>query len=132
MAAERYMNAGELNSLLSVQGQNSINAERQQEAVETLKQRIEEARTKAEDLIKDATEKHDFKDPGFQSRIMNLARKMKVWNEALPETERVRRGNCGKRDGLGREPGNGRQGVHPQNAERRSYRQERNGEQRRA
>lgn len=89
MAAERYMNAGELNSLLSVQGQNSINAERQQEAVETLKQRIEEARTKAEDLIKDATEKHDFKDPGFQSRIMNLARKMKVWNEALPETERV-------------------------------------------
>ena len=89
MAAERYMNAGELNSLLSVQGQNSINAERQQEAVETLKQRIEEARTKAEDLIKDATEKHDFKDPGFQSRIKNLARKMKVWNEALPETERV-------------------------------------------
>lgn len=89
MAAERYMNAGELNSLLSVQGQNSINAERQQEAVETLKQRIEEARTKAEDLIKDATEKHDFKDPGFQSRISNLARKMKVWNEALPETERV-------------------------------------------
>ena len=89
MAAERYMNAGELNSLLSVQGQNSINAERQQEAVETLKQRIEEARTKANDLIKDATEKHDFEDEGFQSRIQSLARKMKVWNEALPETERV-------------------------------------------
>lgn len=89
MAAERYMNTGEINSLLSVQGQQSINAERQQEAVETLKQRIEEARTKAEDLIKDATEKRDYKDPGFQSRIMNLARKMKVWNEALPKTEQV-------------------------------------------
>lgn len=89
MAAERYMNTGEINPLLSVQGQNSINAERQQEAVETLKQRIEEARTKANDLIKDATEKHDFADEGFQSRINSLARKMKVWNEALPETERV-------------------------------------------
>ena len=89
MAAERYMNTGEINPLLSVQGQNSINAERQKEAVETLKQRIEEARTKAEDLIKDAKEKRDFKDPGFQSRIMSLARKMKVWNEELPETERV-------------------------------------------
>lgn len=89
MAAERYMNAGELNSLLSVQGQKSIDAERKQEAVETLKQRIEEARTKAEDLIKDATEKQDFEDPGFQSRIKNLARNMKVWSEALPETERV-------------------------------------------
>lgn len=89
MAAERYMNAGELNSLLSVQGQKSIDAERKQEAVETLKQRIEEARTKAEDLIKDATEKNDFKDPGFQSRIESLARKMEVWNKDLPETEQV-------------------------------------------
>lgn len=89
MAAERYMNAGELNPLLSVQGQKSIDAERKQEAVETLKQRIEEARTKAEDLIKDATEKQDFEDSGFQSRIKNLARNMKVWSEALPETERV-------------------------------------------
>lgn len=89
MAAERYMNTGEINPLLSVQGQQSIDAERKQEAVEALKQKIEEARTKAEDLIKDATEKRDYADDAFQSRIISLARKMKVWSEALPVTERV-------------------------------------------
>ena len=47
MAAERYMNTGELNSLLSVQGQKSIDAERNKEAVEALKQKIEEARINA-------------------------------------------------------------------------------------
>lgn len=89
MAAERYMNNGELNSLLSVQGQKSIDAERKKESVEALKQKIEEARTKAEVLIKEAKEKRDFKDNVFQSSIKNLVRNMKVWNEALPETERV-------------------------------------------
>ena len=89
MAAERYMNAGELNSLLSVQGQQSIDAERKKEAVEALKQKIEPERTKAEALIKDATEKRDFEDAEFQSRIKNIVRNMKLWNGALPETERV-------------------------------------------
>lgn len=89
MAAERYMNTGEINPLLSVQGQQSIDAERKKEAVEALKQKIEEARTKANVLIKDATEKRDYKDEVFQSQILNLARKMKVWSEALPATERV-------------------------------------------
>ncbi len=89
MAAERYMNTGEINPLLSVQGQQSIDAERKQEAVEALKQKIEEARTKAEDLIKDATEKRNFEDQGFQSRIKNIVRNMKLWNGALPETERA-------------------------------------------
>lgn len=89
MAAERYMNTGELNPLLSVQGQQSIDAERKKEAVEALKQKIEEARTKAEVLIKEATDKRDYAGKVFQSQIYNLARKMKVWSEALPETERV-------------------------------------------
>ena len=89
MAAERYMNNGELNSLLSVQGQKSIDAERKKEAVEALKQKIEEARTKAEVLIKEAKEKRDFEDDVFQSSIKNLVRNMKVWNEALPRTEQV-------------------------------------------
>lgn len=89
MAAERYMNTGEINPLLSVQGQQSIDAERKKEAEEALKQKIEEARTKAEVLIKEATEKRDYEDDVFQSQILNLARKMKVWSEALPETERV-------------------------------------------
>lgn len=89
MAAERYMNTGEINPLLSVQGQEAINAERQKEAVEALKQKIEEARTKAEVLIKEAKEKRDFKDNVFQSSIKNLVRNMKVWNEALPKTEQV-------------------------------------------
>lgn len=89
MAAERYMNNGELNSLLSVQGQKSIDAERKKEAVEALKQKIEEARTKAEVLIKEAEEKRDFEDDVFQSSIKNLVRNMKVLNEALPKTEQV-------------------------------------------
>ena len=89
MAAERYMNNGELNSLLSVQGQKSIDAERKKEAVEALKQKIEEARTKAEVLIKEAEEKRDFEDDVFQSSIKNLVRNMKVWNESLPKTEQV-------------------------------------------
>lgn len=89
MAAERYMNTGEINPLLSVQGQESINAERKKEAVEALKQKIEEARTKAEVLIKEAEEKRDVADYVFQSSIKNLVRNMKVWNEALPKTEQV-------------------------------------------
>lgn len=89
MAAERYMNTGELNSLLSVQGQESINAERKKEAVEALKQKIETERTKAEELIKDAKDKRDFADPVFQARIKSIVRNMKVWNGNLPETERV-------------------------------------------
>lgn len=89
MAAERYMNTGELNSLLSVKGQQSIDDERKKEAVEALKQKIETERTKAEELIKDAKDKRDFKDDVFQSRIKNIVRNMKVWNDALPETERV-------------------------------------------
>lgn len=89
MAAERYMNTGEINPLLSVQGQESIDAERKKEAVEALKQKIEEARTKAEVLIKEAEEKRDFEDDVFQSSIKNLVRNMKVWNEALPKTEQV-------------------------------------------
>lgn len=89
MAAERYMNTGELNSLLSVQGQESINAERKKEAVEALKQKIETERTKAEALIKEAKDKRDFADGVFQARIKNIVRNMKVWNDALPETERV-------------------------------------------
>lgn len=89
MAAERYMNTGELNSLLSVQGQESINAERKKEAVEALKQKIETERTKAESLIKEANEKRDFEDGVFQARIKSIVRNMKVWNDALPETERV-------------------------------------------
>ena len=89
MAAERYMNTGELNSLLSVQGQESINAERKKEAAEALKQKIETERTKAEALIKEAKDKRDFADPVFQARIKNIVRNMKVWNDALPETERV-------------------------------------------
>ena len=89
MAAERYMNNGELNSLLSVQGQKSIDAERKKEAVEALKQKIEEARTKAEVLIKEAEEKRDFEDDVFQSSIKNIVRNMKVWNESLPKTEQV-------------------------------------------
>ena len=89
MAAERYMNNGELNSLLSVQGQKSIDAERKKEAVEALKQKIEEARTKAEVLIKEAEEKRDFEDDVFQSSIKNLVRNMKVLNESLPKTEQV-------------------------------------------
>ena len=89
MAAERYMNTGEINPLLSVQGQKSIDAERKKEAVEALKQKIEEAIIKAEDLIKDAKEKRDFEDKGFQARINSLVRNMKVWNESLPKTEQV-------------------------------------------
>ena len=89
MAAERYMNTGEINPLLSVQGQESIDAERKKEAVEALKQKIEEARTKAEVLIKEAEEKRDFEDDVFQSSIKNLVRNMKVWNEELPKTEQV-------------------------------------------
>ena len=89
MAAERYMNTGEINPLLSVQGQESIYAERKKEAVEALKQKIEEARTKAEVLIKEAEEKRDVADDVFQSSIKNLVRNMKVWNEALPKTEQV-------------------------------------------
>lgn len=89
MAAERYMNTGEINPLLSVQGQESIDAERKKEAVEALKQKIEEARTKAEVLIKEAEEKRDVADDVFQSSIKNLVRNMKVWNEALPKTEQV-------------------------------------------
>lgn len=89
MAAERYMNTGEINPLLSVKGQESIDAERKKEAVEALKQKIEEARTKAEVLIKEAEEKRDFEDDVFQSSIKNLVRNMKVWNEALPKTEQV-------------------------------------------
>ena len=89
MAAERYMNTGELNSLLSVQGQESINAERKKEAAEALKQKIETERTKAESLIKEAKDKRDFADPVFQARIKSIVRNMKVWNDALPETERV-------------------------------------------
>ena len=89
MAAERYMNTGELNSLLSVQGQESINEERKKEAVEALKQKIETERTKAEELIKDAKDKRDFSDGVFQARIKSIVRNMKVWNDALPETERV-------------------------------------------
>lgn len=89
MAAERYMNTGEINPLLSVQGQNSINAERQKEAAEALKQKIETERTKAESLIKEANEKRDFADPVFQARIKSIVRNMKVWNGNLPETERV-------------------------------------------
>ena len=89
MAAERYMNTGELNSLLSVKGQQSIDEERKKEAVEALKQKIEEARTKAEVLIKEAEEKRDVADDVFQSSIKNLVRNMKVWNEALPKTEQV-------------------------------------------
>lgn len=89
MAAERYMNTGELNSLLSVQGQESINAERKKEAAEALKQKIETERTKAESLIKEAKDKRDFADPVFQARIKSIVRNMKVWNGNLPETERV-------------------------------------------
>lgn len=89
MAAERYMNTGEINPLLSVKGQESIDAERKKEAVEALKQKIEEARTKAEVLIKEAEEKRDVADDVFQSSIKNLVRNMKVWNEALPKTEQV-------------------------------------------
>lgn len=89
MAAERYMNTGELNSLLSVKGQESIDAERKKEAVESLKQKIETERTKAEELIKDAKDKRDFADPVFQARIKSIVRNMKVWNGNLPETERV-------------------------------------------
>ena len=89
MAAERYMNTGEINPLLSVQGQKSIDAERKKEEVEALKQKIEEARTKAEVLIKEAKEKRDFEDKVFQSSINNLVRNMKVWNEALPKTEQA-------------------------------------------
>lgn len=89
MAAERYMNTGELNPLLSVQGQQSIDAERKKEAVEALKQKIETERTKAEALIKDANEKRDFQDAEFQSRIKNIVRNMELWNKALPETEQV-------------------------------------------
>lgn len=89
MAAERYMNTGEINPLLSVQGQESINAERKKEAVEALKQKIETERTKAEALIKDATEKRDFQDAEFQSRIRNIVRNMRLWNNELPETERA-------------------------------------------
>lgn len=89
MAAERYMNTGEINPLLSVQGQKSIDAERKKEAVEALKQKIEEARTKAEVLIKEAEEKRDVADDVFQSSIKNLVRNMKVWNEALPKAEQV-------------------------------------------
>ena len=89
MAAERYMNTGELNSLLSVQGQESINAERKKEAEEALKQKIETERTKAESLIKEAKDKRDFADPVFQARIKSIVRNMKVWNGNLPETERV-------------------------------------------
>ena len=89
MAAERYMNNGELNSLLSVQGQKSIDAERKKEAVEALKQKIETERTKAEELIKEANAKRDFEDKAFQSRINNIVRNMKLWNGELPETERA-------------------------------------------
>ena len=89
MAAERYMNTGEINPLLSVKGQESIDAERKKEAVEALKQKIEEARTKAEVLIKEAEEKRDVADDVFQSSIKNLVRNMKVWNEELPKTEQV-------------------------------------------
>lgn len=89
MAAERYMNTGELNSLLSVKGQQSIDEERKKEAVEALKQKIETERTKAEELIKDAKDKRDFADPVFQARIKSIVRNMKVWNGNLPETERV-------------------------------------------
>ena len=89
MAAERYMNTGELNSLLSVQGQKSIDAERKKESEEALKQKIETERTKAEELIKEANEKRDFEDKAFQSRINNIVRNMKLWNESLPETERA-------------------------------------------
>ena len=89
MAAERYMNTGEINPLISVKGQESIDAERNKEAVEALKQKIEEARTKAEVLIKEAEEKRDVADDVFQSSIKNLVRNMKVWNEALPKTEQV-------------------------------------------
>jgi hypothetical protein len=89
MAAERYMNNGELNSLLSVQGQKSIDAERKKEAVEALKQKIETERTKAEELIKEANAKRDYKDKVFQSRIESIVRNMKLWNEELPETERA-------------------------------------------
>lgn len=89
MAAERYMNTGEINPLLSVQGQKSIDAERKKEAVEALKQKIETERTKAEALIKDATEKRDFQDAEFQSRIRNIVRNMRLWNNELPETERA-------------------------------------------
>lgn len=89
MAAERYMNTGELNSLLSVQGQESINAERKKEAAEALKQKIETERTKAESLIKEAKDKRDFADPVFQARIKSIVRNMKVWTGNLHETERV-------------------------------------------
>lgn len=89
MAAERYMNTGEINPLLSVQGQQSIDAERKKEAVEALKQKIETERTKAEALIKDAKDKRDFEDGEFQARIKNIVRNMKLWNGALPETERA-------------------------------------------
>ena len=89
MAAERYMNTGEINPLLSVQGQKSIDAERKKEAVEVLKQKIETERTKAESLIKEAKDKRDFADPVFQARIKSIVRNMKVWNGNLPETERV-------------------------------------------